>query len=131
MPKRRISLVTDRQTNANAAVEHAHLSRVFDAVRAELKVPDDFPPEVLAEAREAAGASALPARDETGLPFLTIDPPGSMDLDQALHIERAGEGYRVRYAIADESVFVLCEHVCGGLAQRAAQLDEILTGGAA
>src|SRR5690606_20606742 len=31
---------------------------------------------------------------------------GSMDLDQAMHIERAGEGYRIRYAIADVPAFV-------------------------
>ena len=29
-----------------------------------------------------------------------------MDLDQALHIERHGKGYRVRYAIADVAAFV-------------------------
>ena len=29
-----------------------------------------------------------------------------MDLDQALHIERDGDGYRVRYAIADVPAFV-------------------------
>ena len=29
-----------------------------------------------------------------------------MDLDQALHIERAGDGYRVHYAIADVAAFV-------------------------
>ncbi len=42
----------------------------------------------------------------TDLPFLTIDPIGSMDLDQAMHISRLGDGYRVRYAIADVSAFV-------------------------
>ena len=47
-----------------------------------------------------------PERDETAVPFITIDPPGSMDLDQAMHIERDGEGYRVRYAIADVPAFV-------------------------
>jgi exoribonuclease R len=73
---------------------------------AELKVPGDFPPEGIAEANEVAGAAALPERDETAVPFLTIDPPGSMDLEQAMHIERAGKGYRVRYAIADVPVFV-------------------------
>jgi DNA-binding transcriptional ArsR family regulator len=52
-------------------------------------------------------------------------------LHQAGIVSRRKEGTFVRYAIADESVFVLCEHVCGGLAQRAAELDEILTGGAA
>jgi len=39
-------------------------------------------------------------------PFVTIDPPGSRDLDQALHIERRGDGHRVRYAIADVAAFV-------------------------
>ena len=29
-----------------------------------------------------------------------------MDLDQALHIERRGRGYRVHYAIADVAAFV-------------------------
>jgi exoribonuclease R len=37
---------------------------------------------------------------------VTIDPPDSMDLDQALHIERDGDGYHVRYAIADVPAFV-------------------------
>ena len=37
---------------------------------------------------------------------MTIDPPGSRDLDQALHIERRGDGHRVRYAIADVAAFV-------------------------
>ncbi len=45
--------------------------------------------------------------DLTALPFLTIDNPGSRDLDQALHIERTAQaGYRVRYALADASFFV-------------------------
>ena len=48
----------------------------------------------------------LPERDETDVEFITIDPPGSMDLDQAMHIERAGEGWRVRYAIADVPAFI-------------------------
>ena len=40
------------------------------------------------------------------LPFLTIDPPGSLDLDQAIHVERRGDGHRVSYAIADVGAFV-------------------------
>ena len=36
-----------------------------------------------------------------------IDPPASLDLDQALHLERlAGGGFRIRYAIADVAAFV-------------------------
>ena len=37
---------------------------------------------------------------------MTIDPPGARDLDQALHIERRGDGHRVHYAIADPASFV-------------------------
>ena len=39
-------------------------------------------------------------------PFVTIDPRGAMDLDQAMHIERDGDGYVVHYAIADVAAFV-------------------------
>jgi exoribonuclease R len=104
MPKR--SIHVQEPTTEPAVEQSAALLARFDAIRAELKVPEAFPPEVEAEAQAAASAPELPERDETALPFLTIDPPGSMDLDQALHIERAGDGYRVRYAIADVPAFV-------------------------
>jgi exoribonuclease R len=104
MPKR--SIHVQEPAGEQAVEQSAALLARFDAIRAELKVPGSFPPEVEAEAKAAAGAPELPERDETALAFLTIDPPGSMDLDQALHIERAGDGYRVRYAIADVPAFV-------------------------
>ncbi|WP_291377859.1 RNB domain-containing ribonuclease [Demequina sp.] len=44
--------------------------------------------------------------DMTDVPFVTIDPEGSRDLDQAIHVERAGDGWRVRYAIADVAAHV-------------------------
>jgi len=78
----------------------------FARIRAELKLPEDFPADVLAEAEAAAKAPDLPSDDVTDLRFLTIDPPGSTDLDQAMHLERRGAGFRVRYAIADVAAFV-------------------------
>lgn len=72
----------------------------------ELGVRAEFPPEVLAEAEQSAASPALPTLDRTDIPFVTIDPPGARDLDQALHIERAGDGYAVHYAIADVAAFV-------------------------
>ncbi|MGO4244809.1 RNB domain-containing ribonuclease, partial [Janibacter sp. RAF20_2_2] len=88
-------------------VAAAGLTPRFDAIRAELEVPGEFPAEVVAEAeRVAAQPLSRPERDESDLPFVTIDPPGSMDLDQAMHLERDGEGYRVRYAIAHLESFV-------------------------
>lgn len=76
-------------------------------LREALEVPDGFSAAVLAEADRAASSPRLPVRDLTDLELVTIDPEGSMDLDQALAIERAGSGYVVRYAIADVAAWVL------------------------
>ncbi|HEX5581656.1 MAG TPA: RNB domain-containing ribonuclease [Gemmatimonadaceae bacterium] len=93
------------------------IEEAFRRLRSELDIPSGFPPEVLAEARQAVAARTpvpLAGRvDRTAIPFVTIDPPGSRDLDQAVHAERApaGEGasdggYRLRYAIADVGYWV-------------------------
>lgn len=76
------------------------------AIRANMHLPDAFPPEVEAAARDAAANVKLPDLDRTDIPLVTIDPPGSMDLDQAMYIERNGDGWRVYYAIADVAAFV-------------------------
>jgi exoribonuclease R len=79
----------------------------LDRIRTELQVPDAFPPEVLAAAERAAAGPRLPELDRTDLELLTIDPPGSKDLDQALHIAaRPDGGFTVSYAIADVAAFV-------------------------
>ena len=116
----------------------AEVARTLDALRAHYEVPTAFPPEALVEAEAAAGAWAQDgparlladgARDARDLELVTIDPPGSMDLDQAVLLERlpaqadhadqtgtaAGEvgdapepsaAYRVHYAIASLATFV-------------------------
>jgi exoribonuclease R len=89
-----------------STVDPRELAQAFAQIRTELKIPDAFPPEVEAAAQEAAQHPQLPTADLTDLPFFTIDPPGSTDLDQAMHLERSGAGYRVRYAIADLPAFV-------------------------
>ena len=75
-------------------------------LRADLDIPDGFPADVLAEAERAAASVKPSAADATDLPLITIDPEGSTDLDQAVHIERDGDGYVVWYAIADVASFV-------------------------
>jgi len=77
----------------------------LEAIRKEAGVPEGFSPEAEAEATDAAARTQTPG-ERVEIPFVTIDPPGSKDLDQALHIERHGEGHRVRYAIADVGLFV-------------------------
>ena len=44
-------------------------------------------------------------------------------------VTRMREGTASRYAIADEGVFALCEHVCSGLRQQLDQLSALLEGG--
>ena len=88
----------------------------FEAIRRELEVPGDFAAEVLAEA-QAAAALQFPAHgDLTALPLATVDPAGSRDLDQAMHLARDGSGYVLHYAIADVAAFVRA----GGAVDRAA-----------
>lgn len=82
------------------------LAAALAALRTELQVPDGFPPAVEQAAAEAVRQAQMPEADRTDLPFVTIDPPGSMDLDQALHLERDGDGFVVWYAIADVAAFV-------------------------
>ena len=75
-------------------------------IQSELKVTPHFPEDVVAAAKKAAAEPRLPDRDRTDLAFVTIDPPGAMDLDQALFIERDGDGFVVHYAIADLAAFI-------------------------
>ncbi len=75
-------------------------------LRDALEVPDGFDVAVAAEAEQAAAAPRTPTLDRTDLELVTIDPEGSMDLDQAVHIERRGRGYEVHYAIADVGAWV-------------------------
>src|SRR5688572_13894377 len=75
-------------------------------IQSELGVTPEFPVEVAEAAAAAAEHPRLPDLDRTDIPFVTIDPPSSMDLDQALYLERDGDGYLVHYAIADVGAFV-------------------------
>ncbi|MFO0600813.1 MAG: RNB domain-containing ribonuclease [Myxococcaceae bacterium] len=69
----------------------------------------DFPPEVTAQVEQwlkAPGIDDPSLVDRTAMPFVTIDGPHSKDLDQALFVDREGDGFLVAYAIADASYYV-------------------------
>lgn len=78
----------------------------FHAIAEEFGVAVAFAPEVEQEAAALGDRLADTRIDRRDLALVTIDPPGSMDLDQALHIEKTPTGYRVSYAIADVAAFV-------------------------
>jgi len=96
----------ERRTRVTASAAQTELAVALADLRERLGLPDAFPPDAEHEAQRAAAELDLPAEDLTDIEFVTIDPEGSTDLDQALHIERAGSGYRVRYAIADVPALV-------------------------
>ncbi|WP_157124254.1 RNB domain-containing ribonuclease [Nocardia pseudovaccinii] len=88
----------------------------FGAIRSEFGLASAYPAAATAAARDAIDAFAGTRADRTDIPFVTIDPPGAMDLDQAVHIERTSSGFTVHYAIADVAAVV---DPAGPLAQEA------------
>ena len=78
----------------------------FAAIRSEFGLASAYPAEATAAARDAIDAFAGARADYTEIPFVTIDPPGAMDLDQAVHIERTSSGFTIHYAIADVGAVV-------------------------
>ncbi len=76
----------------------------FDAIRDQLDIPSSYPPAAVAEAQSVAASAPIDVAE--AIPFVTVDPVGSMDLDQAVHLTSDGDGYLVRYAIADVATFV-------------------------
>lgn len=97
MPSLRVVLPTER-------LPHGSLD--LHGLLAEVEAPVEFGAQALAEAEQVAASPVLPALDRTDLPLVTLDPPGSTDLDQAFALERCCGGYRVHYAIADPAAFV-------------------------
>src|SRR5262245_9214398 len=101
-------------TVVRAPAEASPFREAFARIRAEFRVPDAYPGDVEREAADvAARGPVLPPgipsderRDARDVPFVTIDPPGSKDLDQALFLEAHSDGFRVHYAIADVASFV-------------------------
>jgi exoribonuclease R len=87
----------------------------FDQVRVDFEVPGEFPTAVLAEAERAAASvlgdlyadvDGVRPVDRTDVEFITLDPLGSTDLDQAFAIQLDGDDVVLSYAIADVARFV-------------------------
>ncbi len=87
----------------------------FTIIRSQLEIPTSFSDAVLQEAADSATTGPrLPAGvpstvsiiDRRDIEFVTVDPPGSQDLDQAYAAERRDNGFRVFYAIADVAAFI-------------------------
>ncbi|MGI9601731.1 MAG: RNB domain-containing ribonuclease [Acidimicrobiales bacterium] len=105
--------------------DESDFSDALDELRVELGVPSQFPDDVLSEVDEAIaagprvpdGAPVTAVEDRVAVALITIDPPESLDLDQAYAAARTPDGFRVHYAIADVAAFV----IPGGSVDREAQ----------
>lgn len=120
MPHRPVSLRAPKGSVAASEIAAAIDALLADAA-ADGAPSVEFPAEVLAAAEAAAGAwreAADAHADATDVPFVTLDPATSTDLDQAMHLERTEDGYRVRYAIADVPLFVALGSVLDAEARR-------------
>ncbi|MBZ9798255.1 RNB domain-containing ribonuclease [Mesorhizobium sp. ES1-4] len=82
------------------------LSAGLAKIRTELHVPDGFPADVLATAEAATRRVPDQHADRRAMPFVTLDPAASTDLDQAFSIEASGSDLLLHYAIADVAWFV-------------------------
>ena len=71
-------------------------------------------PATVGELQDAVGASQQNVSKHLGV------------LLQAGMVSRNKQGTAACYAITDDSVFELCEHVCGGLRRQLAELDAVL-----
>lgn len=91
----------------------------FRQLRDDFDVPGEHAPEVRGAAVEASArpfdvvaptestaATRWQHVDRTDVPFATLDPASSTDLDQAFAVERSGSDVILRYAIADVGWFV-------------------------
>ncbi|MDQ6656903.1 MAG: RNB domain-containing ribonuclease [Actinomycetota bacterium] len=79
----------------------------FGAIRSQLGIAKEYPQDAVAEARQVAQQQPSAPRDATDIPFVTLDPVGSKDLDQSVHIQSGpAGGYLVHYAIADVASYV-------------------------
>lgn len=79
------------------------------AIAKALQLAMDFPEDAVREAEALLAAPGLDDPmlvDRTAMPFVTIDAATSKDLDQAVYVERDGDGYLVAYAIADAAHYV-------------------------
>ncbi len=81
--------------------------RVLDALR--------DGPLTINELTDALGASQQNVSKHVGV------------LARAGIVAREKDGNHVRCSIADETIFELCELVCGGLRRQVAELDQLLT----
>lgn len=102
--------MTRRRTVAGAPLKG--LEPIFAAIREANGISAKRPATVEADVAKAAKLADVESpgerrNDAVDVSFVTLDPVGSMDLDQAFHLEALKDGWRLLYAIADVGAHVV------------------------
>jgi len=79
---------------------------VYEALFASIGTSRSFPRKVEEEAEAVASRDPGERRDLRHLPTVTIDGADAKDFDDAISVERVGEGYRLRVHISDVTHYV-------------------------
>jgi len=79
------------------AAQPREVLTAMETLRQSMEISTDYPADAVADIRQVDISGFADRRE---IPFVTIDPPGARDLDQAMHLSREGDGYLVRYAIS-------------------------------
>jgi exoribonuclease R len=80
----------------------------IDSIIEQFQLPLSFSPDIESEAARVSMDFPIPhgnRRDLTKLPFVTLDPATSTDLDQAFYLEKDGDSIVLFYALADIGAF--------------------------
>ncbi|HET9732095.1 MAG TPA: metalloregulator ArsR/SmtB family transcription factor [Acidimicrobiales bacterium] len=81
----------------------------------------------LLDALRDGPATAADLQSATGASQQNVSKHLSMMVEAGM-VRREKEGTRVRFSIADDTLFELCERVCGSLRQQVQELDALLQG---
>lgn len=79
----------------------------------------------LLDALRQGPATVADLQESTSASQQNVSKHLGLMLDSGM-VRRVKEGNRAWYSIADESLFDLCEQVCGSLRRQVAQLDSLL-----
>src|SRR5262249_44738285 len=109
------------------AVPHPLPDALVDAIAQRFRVLAEPMRIKLLDCLRDGAATVQELQDATGASQQNVSKHLSVLLQAGL-VSRTREGNFARYAITDDSVFELCETVCGGLRRQLDELESVLSG---